>query len=127
MEVCFLIFDLCDIEEQRRLRMLCRELNSYFLDRGAYLNTPYANLYYNYLAKKQKYTQIENFISKGLIDCIAKNKQGFMMHICEKDCPCVYDPLFSKSVNRVLVGFEQIKLMLNLCIHKRNAKPGDCM
>ncbi|SPN79217.1 Hypothetical protein ZAZAV_222 [Cedratvirus Zaza IHUMI] len=44
MEVCFLIFDLCGIEETR---MVCSEFNSYFVSKGAYINGLHANLMLN--------------------------------------------------------------------------------
>ncbi|SHO33273.1 Hypothetical protein BQ3484_205 [Cedratvirus A11] len=128
MEVCFLIFDLCGIEETR---MVCSEFNSYFVSKGAYINSPHANLYFNYLVRHERYTEIENLIGRGLVDfshCLSKNKQGFILHICEKDCPCAYDPLFSQAINRVVVGTSLMLLKVILYNRKRhNANPRDHM
>ncbi|QIN54382.1 hypothetical protein [Cedratvirus kamchatka] len=48
--------------------MVCFEFNSYFVGKGVYINSSYANRYYNYLVKKEKYVEIENLINRGLLD-----------------------------------------------------------
>ena len=107
--------------------MVCSQFNSYFVSRGAYINTPYANLYYNYLVKHERYEEIENLLHKGLLDMsshIARNKKGSILHICEKDCPCIEDPLFTQTINRIVIGVNQ--LVLRFAMRGRKGKSLSC-
>nr|WIL04139.1 hypothetical protein Clen_209 [Cedratvirus lena] len=85
------------------LRMVCFEFNSYFVGKGAYINSSYANRYYNYLVKKEKYVEIENLINRGLLDLSHSSNKKQALHICKEECPCFEDPNFSQAINRMEV------------------------